>query len=415
MAGWRGLFAVEKNKHAFATLRSNLIEGPDRYAYEWPDWLPKQHYTAGRLSSRYRNELADLRGKVTLIAGGPPCQGFSLAGKRQKTDSRNQLFKAYMQIVETVQPLYLLIENVNGISMQFSGRWRQGNRRVGRRPTPYSQKILHALDVAGYETSAGILNAAEFGVPQRRRRYFLLGIKRGFAQSFESNDPWAFFVAERRKLLRSKGLPSTSPVTVRDAISDLEALHGAEQCLESKRFMRGTYGPLTSRYQELLKGDTTSSKPDSHRFSNHRPATVRRFSEILNSCPRGVQLSKSDRLRFGLKKHCTVPLDPNGPSPTLTTLPDDAIHYAEPRILTVREYARLQSIPDWFEFRGPFSTGGKRRARDCPRYTQIGNAVPPFVGEAIGEYFNRLHLAFDFPIRSERRSHDSILAIPKIR
>ena len=72
------------------------------------------------------------------------------------------------------------------------------------------------------------------------------------------------------------------------------------------------------------------------------------------------------------------------PAPTLTTLPDDVIHYSDPRILTVREYARIQSFPDWFRFLGKYTTGGKSRRHECPRYTQVGNAVPPLLGEAIG-------------------------------
>lgn len=88
--------------------------------------------------------------------------------------------------------------------------------------------------------------------------------------------------------------------------------------------------------------------------------------------------------RFGLKKHCVVPLDADRPSHTLTTLPDDFLHYSEPRILTVREYARLQSFPDWYEFRGKYATGGDQRLSECPRYTQAGNAVPPFLAEFVG-------------------------------
>ena len=70
---------------------------------------------------------------------------------------------------------------------------------------------------------------------------------------------------------------------------------------------------------------------------------------------------------------------------TVTTLPDDMIHYGEPRILTVRENARLQTFPDWFSFKGKYTTGGHRRKKECPRYTQVGNAVPPLLAEAIGE------------------------------
>jgi DNA (cytosine-5)-methyltransferase 1 len=78
-------------------------------------------------------------------------------------------------------------------------------------------------------------------------------------------------------------------------------------------------------------------------------------------------------------------MSPTEPAPTITTLPDDVVHYCDPRILTVREYARLQSFPDWFVFKGKYTTGGDRRAKECPRYTQVGNAVPPLLGLAIGK------------------------------
>ena len=71
-------------------------------------------------------------------------------------------------------------------------------------------------------------------------------------------------------------------------------------------------------------------------------------------------------------------------APTITTLPDDVLHYCEPRILTVRECARIQSFPDWFRFEGKYTTGGKERVKECPRYTQVGNAVPPLLAKAIG-------------------------------
>lgn len=72
------------------------------------------------------------------------------------------------------------------------------------------------------------------------------------------------------------------------------------------------------------------------------------------------------------------------PAPTLTTLPDDILHYSDPRILTVRECARLQSFPDWFTFHGKYTTGGELRKVECPRYTQVGNAVPPLLARAVG-------------------------------
>lgn len=87
---------------------------------------------------------------------------------------------------------------------------------------------------------------------------------------------------------------------------------------------------------------------------------------------------------FNIKKHTIIPLDGPGKCPTITTLPDDYIHYCEPRILTVREYARIQSFPDDFEFKGKYTTGGKIRTQEVPRYSQIGNAIPPLFGEQAG-------------------------------
>jgi DNA (cytosine-5)-methyltransferase 1 len=125
--------------------------------------------------------------------------------------------------------------------------------------------------------------------------------------------------------------------------------------------------------------------PNSLRLPRHRPATAERFKKILETSQRGRCLTPTARQALGLRKHTFTPLAADQPSPTVTTLPDDILHYAEPRILTVRELARLQSFPDWFSFKGKYTTGGPLRKKDCPRYTQVGNAVPPLVAEAIGK------------------------------
>jgi len=113
-----------------------------------------------------------------------------------------------------------------------------------------------------------------------------------------------------------------------------------------------------------------------------KSATVSR--KIIKECTPGVRMNEENRAKFGLKKHRIYPMSAWEPAPTITTLPDDVLHYSEPRILTVRESARLQSFPDWFRFRGKFTTGGAMRTKECPRYTQVGNAVPPLLAEAVG-------------------------------
>jgi DNA (cytosine-5)-methyltransferase 1 len=109
-----------------------------------------------------------------------------------------------------------------------------------------------------------------------------------------------------------------------------------------------------------------------------------RFEKILREVPRGVRMNEEHRDRFGLLKHRIFPMAEGDPAPTMTTLPDDVLHYRDPRILTVRETARIQSFPDWFSFKGKYTTGGDRRTKECPRYTQVGNAVPPLLALAIG-------------------------------
>jgi len=130
-------------------------------------------------------------------------------------------------------------------------------------------------------------------------------------------------------------------------------------------------------------GAPTDFEPDSHRFPNHRKETVAKFKKIMRR-QRGKQLSAKEREKLGIGKHAITPLAETQPSHTLTTLPDDLIHYSEPRIFTVREIARLQTFPDWFEFKSKYTTGGKVRKDEVPRYTQVGNAVPPLMAQGIG-------------------------------
>ncbi|MCY3714726.1 MAG: DNA cytosine methyltransferase [Gemmatimonadetes bacterium] len=392
-AGWQGILAVEKDKMAFQTLNDNLVEAGHIYGFSWPEWYPKKQCSVGSFASKYNHKLLDLRGRVTLIAGGPPCQGFSFAGRRDKTDYRNLLFRSYMEVVRTVQPLFILLENVHGIAIEFGkGKHSKMANKIGRPSMPYSQRITRSLEKAGYHVYPGLVRAVDYGVPQLRPRYFLLAVLRTAVPSKEWCNPFDELVRLREGFLESKGLPINQPVGVKEALSDLETNNGRTwQCVDSPRFKQGKYSPAQTHYQRLMRCAKTEILPDSHRLANHRSDIVARFEDILKTCRRGMQLSKDDRERYGLKKNCVVPLDPEKPSHTLTTLPDDLLHYSEPRILTVREYARLQSIPDWFKFRGKYTTGGDRRVRECPRYTQAGNAVPPFIGEVIGILLSRLY------------------------
>src|SRR5262249_27548687 len=110
-AGWRGLFAIEREENAFETLRENLIDHSGREGFAWPSWLPKVPLRIGTFLKKYGPELSNLRGRIDLVAGGPPCQGFSYAGRRKHTDPRNRMFEQFVEIVDVLRPPLILFEN----------------------------------------------------------------------------------------------------------------------------------------------------------------------------------------------------------------------------------------------------------------------------------------------------------------
>jgi DNA (cytosine-5)-methyltransferase 1 len=334
----------------------------------------------------FRDELIGLRGRVKLVAGGPPCQGFSFAGKRCEDDPRNQLFRHHLEIVDPVKPSIVLMENVQGIDISF--KVPNGKNATAGTRRSYAARIKAALEAHGYRVVQGVLRAADFGVPQLRPRYFTFG----FAVDMVGDcaPKMVDLVRSRSASFRERlGLPVGRDVTLAEAISDLltldKTLVDCEDADSPDGFKEALYDGPKSAYQELMHGDMNGRRMDSMRLVNHRPDTVARFRLIQETCRRGVQISPADRERLGIRKSALTPLSGNMPSHTITTLPDDLLHYCEPRVHTVREQARIQSFPDWFEFRGKYTTGGTQRTKECPRYTQVGNAVPPLLAQAVGE------------------------------
>lgn len=194
---------------------------------------------------------------------------------------------------------------------------------------------------------------------------------------------------------RSKRLRAKGEISVKEAIGDLETT-GKRLRKNSDSGLKGFFeidysAPLgrPSRYLALIRKNAHGS-PNSLRLARHASSTVTQFLAIQAACIPGLQLSEKDRKRLSIKKHALTVLDPDGPGATVTTLPEDILHYSEPRILTVRENARLQSFPDWFRFQGKYTSGGKARRLDCPRYSQVGNAVPPLFAEAVGNVLKKL-------------------------
>ena len=367
-AGWTGLFAIEKNADAFATLKYNLIDNKEHF--RWPKWLPVKECDINVLLKDHMDDLMALRGKVTLVAGGPPCQGFSMAGKRDKNDQRNKLVKSYIKFIKLVLPQVIIFENVHGFTVNFKGK--KGTKQ-------YSSYVERALRRLGYKTMHQIVDMSEYGVPQNRKRFILVAMRDYFPK-----DVFETLARNKDAFCLSKGISCTT--SIKDAISDLEQANGSMPSPDTKGFMAGTYGPEQSGYQRLMRSgiETTGLIADSHRFVNHRKNTIKLHKELLEKAPVGKRITPSDNIVETLNRRGVTVLDANAQAPTVTSIPDELVHYKEPRILTVREHARIQSFPDWFEFKGQYTSGGKRRKQEVPRYTQVGNAVPPLFAEQVG-------------------------------
>ena len=379
-AGWKGLFAIEKSPDAFKTLEYNLIE--KRNHFDWPQWLPKTNLEIDQVLVDYTEQLKGLPGKVDLVAGGPPCQGFSMAGRRNENDSRNNLVNSYISFIQLVQPKLIFFENVKGFTQKF-----KKNKEKGRE---YSSFVENALDEAGYFVEGRLVNFGEFGIPQKRTRFILVGVRKDIPHASKEL-AISFFEkveANRFSFLSKKNL--TIETNIKDAISDLLKRNGVVQSPDTKSFKAGLYNEPESAYQVLMREGIDGLIADSHRFPKHRDDIISKFKFILENSRKNKDVDASIRERYNIKKHTIIPLDGDAKSPTITTLPDDYIHYFEPRILTVREYARIQSFPDSFQFKGKYTTGGKVRTQQVPRYSQIGNAIPPLFGEQSGLVLKQL-------------------------
>ncbi len=374
---WKGAFAIEKSEDAFKTLEHNLIK--KKKHFDWPNWLEQKQHDINEVLENNSKKLIELRGKIDLVAGGPPCQGFSMAGRRIENDSRNDLINSYIKFIDYVRPKLLFFENVKGFTLGFKNNEKEGKA--------YSKFVVEELENLGYTVKGSLIDFSKFGIPQKRTRFILVGINNDFIIENPHLNKNSFFCGiedNKEAFLIRKNL-TISP-NLENAISDLLQANGERES-DTPNFKEGIYGEAVSDYQRFIrKYKRKNGKVDSHRFAKHTETVKNRFKIALDE----NLTSSAYRERFQLKKSSTKILDANKPTPTITTLPDDFIHYCEPRIMTVREYARIQSFPDTYEFKGKYTTGGKRRTQEVPRYSQIGNAIPPLFGEQAGLILKQL-------------------------
>lgn len=266
--------------------------------------------------------------KIDVIIGGPPCQGFSVAGKRIVDDIRNRLYKAFVAFVAHFQPKAFVLENVPNILSIGNGIVRDS--------------IVDDFTRLGYTIEYRVLTASDYGVPQNRRRAFFVGFKNGHHFSFPT--------------------PFDSPkVTAKEALSDLPE-YGIED--------GGDYPyEIQSEYQTLMRTD--SGGVFNHQPTAHNQKTV----DIISMVPDGGNYKDlPTELQSTRKVHIAwTRLNSEKPSFTIDTGHRHHFHYSYNRIPTARESARIQSFPDNFVFH-------------CSRTSQlkqIGNAVPPLMAEAV--------------------------------
>jgi DNA (cytosine-5)-methyltransferase 1 len=330
-AGFNILYANEINKTASKTYELNLIKRKGHKTFL--DVRDISKVSTDEIKEKTNNQ------KIHLVAGGPPCQGFSMAGRRDIKDSRNKLFKEMLRVVKEINPPLFVLENVKGIlSMQYG---------------KVIKTIKESFEKLGYEVKIEVLKASKFGVPQDRERVFVIGTRIG------------------NGVLHPK--PNTKePITVIEAIGDLSFLESGEKSEKYKL-------PAKSNYQKLMRKNSKILL--NHESSKHSEKVIERFSKLKQG-----QTGKDLPEKLKTKKQVLKRLEGDKPAKTVTTLPEDYIHYSKNRILTVRETARIQSFPDDFEFIGPRTTGGERRKYELPQYSQIGNAVPPILAKKVGEH-----------------------------
>ena len=384
-AGFEGVFAIEKTDDAFMTFKHNLCD--KKHAFKWPKWLPCKNMTTSDLLNSYKKHLEKLSGKVFLIAGGPPCQGFSFAGLRNPKDPRNKLTEEYIEIVSIIRPKVLLLENVKGFKVAFKNAAK----------IPYSEKVRESLKKKGYKVFMNMVSAADFGVPQLRNRFIMIAVDENYIskelQKCNDKDVLNKILSVAKEQRKIKGL-SKKQTTVGDAISDLELSNKNKiECVDCKGFEQLQYEQPTklNPYLKIMrKGMKRNQMPNSLRLAKHKENTLKRYDYILANAKKGCAVSNAIKEKVNFKKHCLSVLSADKISNTITTIPEDTLHYSESRILTVRETARIQSFPDWYEFQGRYTTGGPRRKLECPRYTQVGNAVPPLMAETLGRFIIEL-------------------------
>ena len=332
------------------------------HEYNFPFWktICQSVTTITGAEIRAKSTIGDR--DIDVVFGGPPCQGFSIMGKRNVNDDRNSLALHFVRLVIDLQPKFFVMENVRGMT-------------IGKQKKVL-QAIIQEFKSHGYKVRENyrVLNAANYGVPQNRHRLFLIGCR----QELDLPDyPQALTKPPQKKTAANNcNVPNTP--NIREAIGDLpEVNHYPE--LKDRDWVIAQYGQSSlyaSQLRNLITAKDDYSYPREYdpsfltcsRRTQHTPSTIARFA--------ATEPGKSDRIsrfyRLDLNGLCTTLRAGTASNRGAYTSPRP-IHPITPRCITVREAARIHSYPDWFRF----------HATKWHGFRQIGNSVPPLLAQAI--------------------------------
>lgn len=341
-----------------------------------------------RLQAKLETELGIRPGEIDLLVGGPPCQGFSGIGHRRSYSvskeelPANRLFEEMAKAISGLRPRAFVFENVRGL---LNGRWTPTGR-----PGQIWEEVYQAFKgIQGYEIAEQLIFAKSYGVPQNRPRLILVGLRSDVTSLVGSGSRPSNDAVDRGFLPMPSVVRPPDLVDVLGDLVDPEYENGEA----TEHYPHSAVG-IQKIFRTPLHGGSVRAKGSrltEHHYSHHSEKVVAKFEAMLAGDGRVPA-------RFATKKFAqrVLPVrwdEKIGPTITATSLPDDYVHFSQPRTLTVREWARLQGFPDWYEFSGKRTTGGLRRAgnprlgvfdRELPKYTQIGNAVPVQLAYEIG-------------------------------
>lgn len=356
-AGFETILANEINVDPATTYTQNLLSGNE------------ERMLLGPIQSQLSNKAIDMRkpilNDIDCIAGGPPCQGLSLAGAGNPDDPRNMLFKQYLRVVKKVKPRSILFENVPG----FVNRYGLGLKK----------HLEKALEGMGYSLASSVVKASDYGVPQNRERFFLLGVHKS-VEADEIFIPESTWTKERIE----------KELTVSNVIDDLNSYKEWGGYGTGEIWGPSTYTkPAKSEFSKSMRAHSDAINYTwNTKIPRHTKLVSERMRRILKGeAPDdwiGTELETKKHSQRGLRKDKFEQI-------TMVSTPDDYVHYdiKLPRTLSVRECARFQTFPDHFLFHGKRTTGGERRKIDVPQYTQVANAIPPRLAETFALHLQK--------------------------